>query len=304
MRVAITGARGFVGRWLVAELAAHGHEPVAMPRGSDIRDSPSIGAWLDEARPDAVAHLAAVSFGPDARARPEEAFAINVGGTIALLEAIRRRRPAPAVLVSGSSEVYGTPDPDDLPLSETGRLAPNGPYGMSKVAQESVALTLGRRYDAAVCVTRSFNHIGPGQRPEFVVPALTQRLLAVRDGTADHVPAGNLDVRRDLTDVRDVVVAYRLLLEALASGDIATGGIYNIASGRSVAIREVLRRLAAAIGVEPMIVVDPALVRAGDAPDIRGDATAIARAVGWRPVIDLDATFADIVADAVSATRS
>ena len=303
MRVAITGARGFVGRWLTAELATFGHETIATPTGMDIRDGSAIDAWLEATTPDAVAHLAAVSFGPDARADPTSAFGINVGGTTALLEAIRRRATPPAVLVTGSSEVYGIPRPEDLPLVETAPLAPTSPYALSKLAQESVAVAYAERYGLSLAVTRSFNHIGPGQRPEFVVPALTARLLAVRDGGTDRVRVGNLDVRRDLTDVRDVARAYRLLLDGLVAGGLPSGAVLNVASGSSVAIRDVLARLAAAVGVDPVVEVDLELVRAGDAPDIRGDASALDAAVGWRPTIALDTTIADIVA-AVSATTS
>ena len=305
MRVAVTGASGFVGRWLTAELRSAGHEPVELEPGRDVRDVGDLRAWLGSIRPDAVAHLAAVSFGPDARARPAEAFEINVGGTIALMEAVRALESVPTVLVTGSSEVYGVPDADDLPLRESQPLAPANPYGLSKAAQEAVAIAYASRHGLRVVVTRAFNHIGPGQRPDFVVPALTDRLLAVRSGTTDRVRVGNLHVRRDLTDVRDVVVAYRTLLEGLTAGAIAPGGvILNVASGHSVAIDQVLDRLAQLIGVSPTIEVDPELVRATDAPEIVGDLTAIADAVGWRPRISLDQTLSDIVESALSATRS
>jgi GDP-4-dehydro-6-deoxy-D-mannose reductase len=305
LRVAVTGANGFVGRWFIAELRSAGHESVELEPGRDIRDAGELRAWLRSVRPDAIAHLAAVSFGPDARARPAEAFEINVGGTIALMEAIRELEPSPVVLVTGSSEVYGIPNADDLPLRESQPLAPTNPYGLSKAAQEAVAIAYASRLGMRVVVTRAFNHIGPGQRPDFVVPALTDRLLAVRSGTTDRVRVGNLHVRRDLTDVRDVVVAYRVLLEGLAAGTIASGGvIFNVASGRSVAIDHVLDRLAQLIGVSPTIEVDPELVRASDAPEIVGDPSAIEDAVGWQPRIPLDQTLSDIVESALSATRS
>ena len=221
------------------------------------------------------------------------------------MEAVRALSPAPAVLVTGSSEVYGVPDVDDLPLREDQPLAPANPYGLSKAAQEAVAIAYASRHGLRVVVTRAFNHIGPGQRPDFVVPALTDRLLAVRSGATDRVRVGNVHVRRDLTDVRDVVVAYRSLLEGLTEGEIAPGGvILNVASGRSVAIDQVLDRLAQLIDVTPTIEVDPQLVRATDAPDIVGDPSAIADAIGWRPNIPLEQTLSDIVETALSATRS
>ncbi len=305
MRVAVTGAHGFVGRWLTADLGSAEHESVALEHGLDIRRGDDLRAWLGSVRPDAIAHLAAVSFGPDARARPAEAFEVNVAGTIALMEAVRGLEPSPVVLVTGSSEVYGLPSQEDLPLRETQPLAPATTYGLSKAAQEAVALAYASRHGLRVVVTRAFNHIGPGQRSDFVVPALTERLIAVRRGTTDRVRVGNLHVRRDLTDVRDVVVAYRLLLEGLATGAIAPGGAtFNVASGHSIAIGEVLDRLSELIGVRPSIEVDPDLVRSTDAPDIVGDASAIEGAVGWRPAIPMDRTLADIVETALSAARS
>jgi GDP-4-dehydro-6-deoxy-D-mannose reductase len=305
VRVAITGASGFVGRWLNEELRAAGHEPIAPEPAFDIRRTDDIRSWLQSTTPDAIAHLAAVSFGPDARARPDEAFDINVGGTIGLLEVARAMQSPPVVLIAGSSEVYGTPSPSDLPLRETATLAPNGPYGLSKAAQEAVGLAWAQRHDLRLVATRSFNHIGPGQRPDFVVPALTGRLLALRAGTADRVRVGNIHVRRDLTDVRDVVRAYRLLLEGQMESRLGrTGSVYNVGSGVSVEIGDVLARLAALVGVEPVVEVDPDLVRATDAPEIRADTSAIEAAIGWRPAIPLDRTLSDIVEAAVSAARS
>jgi GDP-4-dehydro-6-deoxy-D-mannose reductase len=305
VRVAITGATGFVGRWLAEELRAAHHKPIAPGPGFDIRRTDDVRNWLRSVLPDAIAHLAAVSFGPDARARPDEAFAVNVGGTIGLMEAVRTMALPPAVLIAGSSEVYGVPSPVDLPLQETAALSPVGPYAISKAAQEAVGLAWAQRHGLRLVTTRSFNHIGPGQRPDFVVPALTGRLLDVRAGTADRVRVGNIHVRRDLTDVRDVVRAYRLLLEALTVGRLEPGGaVFNVSTGTSVAISEVLTQLAALAQVDPLIEVDPDLVRATDAPDIRGDASAIEAAVGWRPAIPLDRTLRDIVDAALSAARS
>lgn len=305
MRIAITGAGGFVGRWLDRDLVAHDHDTIAPPKGFEIRDAAAVDAWLADVRPDAVAHLAAISFGPDARARPEEALAVNVGGTVNVLEAVRRLRPMPIVLVSGSSEVYGVPKAEDIPLRETARLAPVSPYALSKLGQESVALAYAQREGLRLVVTRSFNHIGPGQRDSFVVPALTQRLMSVRAGGTDRVAVGNLDVRRDLSDVRDVVAAYRVLVETLAAGGLVAGGhIFNVCSGTSVAIRDVLIRLSALLMVEPVIEVDPGLVRVGDAPDIRGDRSAIATAIGWEPAIPLERTLADIVATTLTGATT
>jgi len=299
VRILVTGASGFVGRWLTRELDAHGHDAVPMPPSAalDLADAASVGAFIRAAAPDAIAHLAAVSFAGDARRNPGEALRVNVGGTAVVLEAARRLPRRPVMLVAGSSEAYGPPRREDLPLREDAPLLPSTPYGLSKLAQEAVALEIASQAGLALVVTRSFNHIGPGQRADFVVPALAARVLAVVRGEATTIAVGNIDVRRDFTDVRDVVRAYRLLLEASAAGTLPSPRtVVNVASGRPVSIRSIadmLRRLA---GCEADLVVDPALVRTDDPPEIAGDASLLAELTGWEPEIHLRQTLADILA--------
>ena len=301
MRVFVTGLGGFVGRWLAQELQAAGHE-VTGPAGQhelDITDRASLQAALRDAAPDAVAHLAAVAYAPDAREDPARAFATNVGGTVNLLESVRGLEVEPVLLVTSSSEVYGVPDPGELPLRESSPLAPRSPYALSKVAEESVALAYAARQGWRLVVVRAFNHSGPGQRPQFVVPALARRVAAVRSGDEPLIRVGNVDVRRDFTDVRDVVRAYRLLLEGASSTDVpATGGaIYNVCSGRTVAIRWIVEQLCRLAGIPARLAIDPDLVRSVDAPEVRGDASRLATAVGWRPERRLEQMLADVWAD-------
>src|ERR1035437_1030398 len=188
MRIFITGAIGFVGRWLEPELRNHGHEVVCAlgPEVLDIADRSGLVRWLDDpaGRPDAVIHLAGMAFEPDAGSDPAEAFRVNVGGTVALFEALRELGIRPPVLVSGSADVYGDPRREALPLREDAPSAPNSPYSFSKVAQEGIAAEAATRHGFPVVVTRSFNHTGPGQRPVFVVPAMAQRGMAVERGQA------------------------------------------------------------------------------------------------------------------------
>src|SRR5664280_3021117 len=203
----------------------------------DITDRDGLARWLgqESGSPEAIVHLAGMAFAPDARSDPAEAFRVNVGGTIALFDALRLVGIRPAVLVTGSSEVYGSPRSGGLPLSENAPLAPSHPYGISKIAEEAVAVEASARYGFPVVVTRSFNHAGPGQRPVFVVPAMARRVVAMQRGETKSIRAGNVNVRRDLTDVRDVVVAYRLLLEAAAAGKMPDRfTVINVASGEVV----------------------------------------------------------------------
>jgi len=304
MRVYVTGAIGFVGHWMVAELRNSGHEviPAPGPDELDITDRDGLVRWLSSAGlPDGVIHLAGMAFAPDAYRSPSEAFRVNVGGTIALFESLRVLGVRPSVVVSGSADVYGAPRADDLPLREDSPLAPQLPYAVSKAGQEAVAVEAGLRYGFPVAVTRSFNHAGPGQRPVFVVAAMARRVLAMKSGAAPSVPAGNVEVKRDLSDVRDVARAYRLLLEGLAGGKLASSPtIVNVASGSSVPIRWVIERLCALAGVEARIQVDESLVRPNDPAELRGDASLLARLTGWAPAIPLEQTLADVLADAAA----
>ncbi len=300
MRIFVTGAIGFVGGWLERELAATGHDVVAAPGPDalDIADRESLIRWFSGG-PDAVVHLAGMAFAPDARGDPAEAFRVNVGGTVAVFEALRALRIRPPVLVTGSSEVYGAPGPEDLPLTEAAPLLPRHPYAVSKAAQEGVAIEAAVRWDFPVVVTRSFNHSGPGQRPVFVLPALARRVAAVSRGDSAALVAGNVDVRRDIGDVRDVVRSYRLLLEGLAGGTLGRAPIVvNVATGRAETIRSMIGQLCELAGIAPNVRIDPALVRADDPPEIRGDATLLQELTGWRPEMPLARTLADLLAEA------
>lgn len=305
MRIGVTGSGGFAGRWLSEELRRAGHEVIGADRAEvDVRDRTAVGRWLRAVRPDAIAHLAAVSFGPDAAADEATALDVNAGGTRALLDAALALPVPPAVLVTGSADVY-TPPPDDRALDEGWPVGPVSPYGRSKLAQEHAALAVAARHDLRLAVTRAFNHTGPRQRREFVVPALARRVAEVAAGRNGVVTVGNLDVRRDFSDVRDVVVAYRLVLEALAGGILPPGGtVLNVASGHARSIREVLAALCAIAGAEADAVVDPRLVRTADPPVIRGDASRLRATTGWRPRIAWEQTLADVYAEAVAGVTA
>lgn len=302
MRVLVTGADGFVGRWLTDHLEesgddvwraiGRGPEGPAQERAIDLADLAAVDDVVTWARPEAVYHLAAVSFGPDASADAGHAIDVTVRGTVYLLEAVARLDTRAAVLISSSAEVYGASG--EGMLTERAAVAPINVYGATKAAQETLALAYHRAGRVPVVVARAFNHIGPGQRESFAVPGFAMQLARIAAGAADPViRVGNLEARRDFTDVRDVVRAYRLLM---AGGH--TGRPVNVASGRAVAIRDVLDALISLSGLSVEVTVDPARLRPSDLPIVRGSSALLRRLTGWRPRTPMRQTLEDVWKDA------
>jgi GDP-4-dehydro-6-deoxy-D-mannose reductase len=299
MRVLVTGANGFVGRYLLRELAANGHEALAfdtaaspLPEAArsftgDIRDRKVLEKILSRHQPDACVHLAGLTFVPSGWTAPEDMLAINVVGTACLLQTFRTAGSGARLIVASTAQVYGT-QPAPAPLTEEAPLAPENLYAISKAAADRMALLYAQQHGMNVLTVRPHNHIGPGQAPQFVVPALARQIRAGAGGRAT-VKAGNLDSRRDFTDVRDVARAYRLLLE---KGQ--PGRAYNIASGRLWAVADIVERLARLAGVQPDILRDEALYRPADASPLL-DTGRIRDDTGWAPEIDLDRTLKDIL---------
>ena len=291
MRALITGGKGFVGQWLAAHLKDCGDEVAVIDIETDVADGAAVGAVMAEVAPDAVYHLAALTHVGESWENPSQVLRVNVLGTAELLAAARRDRPEARVLVVSSAEVYGVVTPQQLPLGEDTPTEPASPYAASKLAAETVALQAWRGYAQPVIVVRPFNHIGPGQSPNFFVPALAKRIVEARRSGAPTLAVGTLTTRRDFTDVRDVVAAYRLLMEHGTAGDV-----YNVCSGHDVAMAEVAEQLLDLAGVDLSLETDPALVRPVDVPVLRGDASRLRAATGWRPTIPLATTLADVLA--------
>jgi GDP-4-dehydro-6-deoxy-D-mannose reductase len=291
VRALITGGAGFVGHWLAEHLEAAGDEVVSVDMPTDVTDPDSIGPVLSEAAPEAIYHLAALTHVGESWLAPIEVLRVNMLGTATVLAAARTLASDPAVLVISSAEVYGLVEPEALPITEDRPVAPATPYAASKAAAEQVALQAWRGYDQRVIVVRPFNHIGPGQAPIFAVPAFAQRVVEARRSGAHAMPVGNLTARRDFTDVRDVVRAYRLLIERGREGTV-----YNVCTGTDVSIADVAARLLAISGVSLELVPDPSLVRPVDLPVLRGSPDRLWEATGWVPEIALDDTLRDVLA--------
>ena len=180
---------------------------------TDVADGAAVRRVMADVAPEAIYHLAAMTHVGESWENPSQVLRVNVLGTAEILAAARSIEGSPRVLVVSSAEVYGVVTPEQLPLGEDTPTAPASPYAASKLAAEAVALQAWRGYGQPVVVVRPFNHIGPGQSPNFFVPALAKRIVEARRSGARSLPVGTLTTRRDFTDVRDVVAAYRLLVE-------------------------------------------------------------------------------------------
>lgn len=290
MRSLVTGANGFVGTWLTAYLRERGDEVVGMDHEVNITDGPALRDAVVEVSPDAIYHLAALSHVGESWVNPDAVLQVNAVGTLHVLDAARACAQPPRVLVTSSAEVYGAVHQDQLPVTEDTRLAPVTPYAASKVAAEYLGVQAHLAYGLPVIRVRPFNHVGPGQSSAFVVAALASRIVEAAREKATTIAVGNLEARRDVTDVRDIVRAYRLLIESGTPGEV-----YNVCSGRDVAISEIADRLLHLADADLVLTPDPDLMRPVDVPVVRGDPSKLHAATGWKPDIDLDTTLRDIL---------
>ena len=311
MKVLITGVAGFVGPYVVAELARR--DPSAEIYGlvweppdpeiaqqqpaslriltGDVTDADSLRSAVRAAMPDVVFHLAAASSVASSWSRPGEAFEVNAVGTLNLLEAIRDDAPGAMTVVASSAEIYGGATDDDHPLLETAPYRPVSPYAASKAAQDLLAASFGGAHGLQVIRLRFFNQTGPRRPATFVASSFARQIALIEAG---HQPAeikvGNLDARRDFVDVRDAARAYWLAAEKGVPG-----AAYNICSGRSVRISFLLDQLLSLAGPSVNVVADPERMRPADIPLLVGDPTLFRRTTGWLAEIPLEQSLADLL---------
>lgn len=304
-RVLVTGAGGFVGTHLVRALVERGaaalglgnDDPLQPPNPSlagdwraDLRDLDAVTVAIEAARPDAVIHLAAQSSAGHSFDHPTETMHVNALGTWVVLEGVRRASPAARVLVVGTGEIYG-PQPEGSRVGEDAPFRPVSPYALSKAIADRLCEIMSDSYGLSIVRTRSFGHAGPGQRTQFVLPAVAEQIAAVESGSAEAVlKVGNLDVIRDMSDVRDIVGAYVGLLERGRPGEA-----YNVCRGVGVRLSELVRRMVDMARVPIRIEVDAARFRPADVPYLVGDPTRLASAIGWEGRIPLDQTLSDVL---------
>lgn len=308
-RALITGITGFVGSHLAEYLLSQGIEVVGTARWRsqtdnidhlgdrvrlvecDLRDSASVKSVVATAEPDCVYHLAAQSFVQTSWQAPGETLTTNIIGQLHLLEAIRDLKADISVQIAGSSEEYGLVKPEELPIGEENPLRPLSPYAVSKVGQDLLAYQYHHSYGMHLVRTRAFNHTGPRRGRVFATSSFASQIAEIEAGRAEPVlRVGNLEAKRDFTDVRDIVRGYVL---ALDKGE--AGQVYNLCSGVAHSIQEVIDILLGMAKMKIRIEQDPARMRPSDVPVLVGDSTKFRELTGWVTTIPFEQTLRDLL---------
>src|SRR6266850_3241485 len=310
MKVLVTGITGFAGSHLVDYLLTlSGVEVMGIQRWRsrteniehfldrvrivecDLRDASSVRDVLDEVRPERIFHLAAQSFVMTSWTAPTESLTTNILGELHIFEAVKKLHIMPRIQLACSSEEYGLVLEDELPIRETNPLRPLSPYAVSKVGQDLLGYQYFMSYKIPIIRTRGFNHEGPRRGAVFVCSDFAKQIADIEKGRRPPViRVGNLEARRDFTDVRDVVRAYWLALEKGEAGEV-----YNICSGKAWTIREMLDLLLGMTDANVKIEQDPARMRPSDVPVLLGDASKFRKRTGWEPAIPFERTMKDLL---------
>jgi GDP-4-dehydro-6-deoxy-D-mannose reductase len=310
MKVLVTGITGFAGSHLVDHLLTlkgvevtgilrwrsrtenieHFQDRVSLVE-CDLRDASSVRDVIDQVHPDRIFHLAAQSFVPTSWTAPSESLATNILGQLNLFEAVKKLGIKPRIQLACSSEQYGMVYESELPIRETNPMRPLSPYAVSKVGQDMLGYQYWMSFKIPIVRTRGFNHEGPRRGPVFVCSDFAKQIADIERGQKPPVlRVGNLEARRDFSDVRDVVRAYWLSLEKGEPGEV-----YNICSGRAWRIREMLDCLLSMTQAKVKIEQDPARMRPSDVPVLLGDASKFKKATGWEPEIPFEQTLQDLL---------
>jgi GDP-4-dehydro-6-deoxy-D-mannose reductase len=309
LNILITGAAGFVGGHLIHEI--HHHMPDTRICGTaiseedskhladmplfvvDLKNHAAVIDLIDNIQPDVVYHLAAQSFVPRSFEDPWETLENNIRSQLNLIQACIELNMKPRILITASAEVYGPVSEDELPITEDAPFRPTNPYSVSKVAQDALAYQYHLSHQIPLIRTRSFNHFGPGQSEWFVAPAFAMQVARIEAGLQEPIiRVGNLEGQRDFTDVRDIVRAYRLLIE---KGQ--PGAAYNVASGKAHTIQSILDGLIELSSVKVSIETDPARLRPVEVPINYGSIERLQADTGWSPQISFEHSLSDILND-------
>lgn len=301
LKALITGSEGFVGRYLRAELAAAGYEVIGIDLFDgdgvirvDLLDPEATEAALEQVKPDMIFHLAGQPDVGKSWKIPQKTFAINVLAAINLMEGMRKVCPEAPMVIVGSADEYGSLKEAGASVSEETPMNPMNPYAISKDAQEKLGKAYAKAYGLKICMTRSFNHGGAGQRTGFMIPDFASGIVKVERGEAEAVSVGNLASKRDFTHVKDIVRAYRLIAEKGRPGEV-----YNVGSGRTYSAGEILDKLIALAKCPVPVRQDPARMRPSDTPVICCDNSKLKADTGWEPEHSLE----DILRDTLEFYR-
>ena len=309
MRAFVTGITGFVGGHLAEHLIAAGDivagistsgrwprrlEHLARQARLDAADLvvADLVETLRRKRPEAVYHLAARANPRRSLDDPHGAWVVNLVGTLNLLEAVRASGLNPRVLLVGSAACYGRPAADSAPIAETCPFRPETPYAASKAAADLLGLQHHLTYGAEIVRVHPFHHTGPRQSPDYVLSDFARRIVEIEHGRCDHLDVGNLEIVRDFSDVRDVVAAYRLLIQHGCVGES-----YNLGGGVGTSLAVAVEMLRSEARVSITVRVDPARLRAGEPSRLVADARKLRAATGWEPRRPLESTLADLLDD-------
>jgi len=306
MKILITGINGFVGQHLANYISSKKEVKVfgldfrktTLQRANllnyeaDLMNTDQIKQAITAIQPDGIFHLAARTSVPDSYTNQTATLMTNIVGTMNLLDAVRAANvSACRIVIACSSDQYGRVLPEELPIKETQPFRPLTPYAVSKIGQEMVAYQYFLSYGLQTIRIRAFNHTGPGQMPDFVCPAFAKQIAEIgKKNQEPQIRVGNLDTRRDFTDVRDMVAGYWLAFE---TGD--PGEVYNICSGQSYSINEILLMLLAMTSEKIDIAPDPNRTRPVDVPILIGDYGKFKAKTGWEPRIPFHQTLQDLL---------
>jgi GDP-4-dehydro-6-deoxy-D-mannose reductase len=289
-RVLVTGPGGFVGRHLQGRL-----QDRFIPFEGDVLDASALAASVRDARPDALVHLAALSSVGDSWGDAREVWRTNVLGTVNVLEALTAEAPEARLLFVSSGEVYGRAA--IVPTPEEAAVEPVSPYGASKAAAELACRQAAGGLD--VVIARAFPHVGPGQDQRFAVASWASQLARLHAEGGGVLRVGDLDVERDLTDVRDVCRAYESLLDRAAQA-----GTYNISTGTPVPLKRVVELLVKAVAAPVQVERDEARIRPAEVRRLAGDPSKLRAATGWMPEIPLERTLRDVLAATLATAET
>lgn len=310
--VLITGVSGFAGSFLTSYLLSHTDHKIVGTYHSgkgleqlgdmspervelvqiDLNNTEEVDRLIEKTNPDAIYHLAALASPSQSFKNPALTFSTNITGQINLLESVKEHGLHDTkILIVSSAEVYGIVKDSDLPIDELTPLNPTSPYAVSKIAQDFLGLQFFLSYKTPIFRVRPFNHIGPRQTDSYVVASFAKQIAQIEKGKKEPIlKVGNLNARRDFTDVRDIVRAYHLVLEKGTVGDV-----YNIGSGVSHKISDILETLVSMADVSITIEVDQTLLKPVDIPDNRCDRSKLTRQTHWEPEISLETSLQNVL---------